>query len=68
MVGGTVVTTNAVSGGGCYTQNQPNEMVQLSNGALINPGLVATFYTHGYSQSMINQMVTNEVANVTAGR
>jgi hypothetical protein len=69
MVGGTVVALDAVGGpsGNPYVQNQPNEMVQLSNGAMINPGLVASFYTHGYPQSMVDQMVANEVANVSKG-
>ena len=68
MVGGRVVTANELctSSGGPFAQDQANEMVQLSNGALINPGLVASFYTHGYPQSMVDQMVANEVAS--AGR
>ena len=70
MVGGTVVAFNALGGpsGNPFVQSQPNEMVQLSNGAMINPGLVASFYTHGYPQSMVDQMVANEVANVSQGR
>ena len=67
MVGGKVVSMNAVSGDGKFVQDQPNQMVQLPNGAYINPGLVASFYTHGYPQSMINQMITNEVNNVSKG-
>ncbi len=69
MVGGTVVAVNALGGpaGNPFVQNQPNEMVKLSNGAMINPGLVASFYTHGYPQSMVDQMVANEVANVSKG-
>jgi hypothetical protein len=68
MVGGKVVSLNSFSTpGSVYKQNQPNEMVQLPNGALINPGLVAEFYTHGYPQSMVNQMIANEVANVSEG-
>jgi len=69
MVGGTVVQINDMGGpsGNPFVQSQPNEMVQLANGALINPGLVASFYTHGYSQSMVNQMISNEVANVSEG-
>lgn len=67
MVGGTVVSMESYSSGGRFVQSQPNLMVQLPNGALINPGLVAEFYTHGYSQSMITQMIANEVANVSEG-
>ena len=62
MVGGTVVTDNELAPGGGFLQQQPNEMVQLSNGTLINPGLVAAFYTHGYPQSYIDQMIANEVS------
>jgi hypothetical protein len=67
MVGGQVVQMNSLSGGSRFVQDQPNQMVRLANGALINPGLVASFYTHGYPQSMVDQMIANEVANVTAG-
>jgi len=69
MVGGTVVQVNCFgqSPGNPFSQNQPNEMVRLSNGTMLNPGLVASFYTHGYPQSMVDQMVANEVANVTKG-
>jgi hypothetical protein len=64
MVGGTVIQSNQFTGnGGAFTQQQPNLMVQLPNGHLINPGLVASFYTHGYPQSYIDQMVTNEIQN-----
>lgn len=68
MVGGTVVETNACISGpsGPFSQQQPNEMVRLANGALINPGLVAGFYTHGYSQSQVDQMIANEVGGASA--
>jgi len=66
MVGGQVVPENAIcSAPGPFVQNQPNLMVQLPNGGMINPGLVASFYTHGYPQSMVDQMVANEVAGAT---
>jgi hypothetical protein len=68
-VGGTVVQVNCFgqSEGNPFTQNQPNEMVELANGTMLNPGLVASFYTHGYPQSMVDQMIANEVANVSKG-
>jgi len=62
MLGGTVVQVNAIIDNPVYRQMQPNEMVQLANGALINPGLVAGFYTHGYPQSMVDRMIAEEVA------
>ena len=66
MVGGKVVEQNAItpSGGSLLQQTTMNEMVQLPNGSLINPGLVADFYDHGYSQNTINQMIANEVKGV----
>ena len=67
MVGGTVVQSNEFTNapGTPFMQQQPNQMVRLANGTLINPGLVATFYTHGYPQSMVDQMIANEVGNTS---
>jgi hypothetical protein len=64
MVGGTVVSMNAITSapGSPFQQDQPNLMVQLPNGGLINPGLVADIYTHGWNQSFVDQQVANEVA------
>ncbi len=53
------------SQGSPFQQNQPNLMVQLPNGGLINPGLIADIYTHGWNQAFINQQVANEVAGAT---
>jgi hypothetical protein len=63
MVGGTVVQTNVFTpnSGGGFSQNQPNYMVQLPDGRYINPGLVASFYTHGYPQSYVDSMVAAEI-------
>lgn len=61
MVGGTVVESSAILGPGPLVQNQPNEMVQLADGKLINPGLVATFFSHGYPQSYVDRLLQNEV-------
>ena len=61
MLGGTVVETNAITPYGPFQQNQPNEMVQLSNGRLLNAGIIASFYDHGYSQQYINMLISNEV-------
>ena len=64
MVGGKVVQTNQFTpSGGAFLQQQPNYMVQLPDGRMINPGLVASFYTHGYPQSYIDMMVACEVKN-----
>jgi hypothetical protein len=64
MAGGTVVESKQFTpAGGAFAQQQPNYMVQLNDGRLINPGLVASFYTHGYSQSYVDQMVAAEIRN-----
>ena len=65
MVGGTVVAVNQMTSAPAspFHQQQPNLMVRLKNGTLINPGTVAGFYTHGYPQSIVDQMIANEVAN-----
>ena len=65
MVGGTVVATNAITPFGPFTQNQPNQMVQLPNGRMINAGIIASFYDRGYSQQYINMLVSNEVNDTT---
>jgi hypothetical protein len=64
MVGGRVVQSNQFTpNGGPFQQQQPNWMVQLPNGNLINPGLVAAFYTHGYPQSYIDGLIAQAVNN-----
>lgn len=64
LVGGTVVQSSQFTpSGGPFLQQQPNQMVRLADGRLINPGLVASFYTHGYPQSYIDQMIASEVRN-----
>ncbi|MGA2268950.1 MAG: hypothetical protein ABSH44_10825 [Bryobacteraceae bacterium] len=66
MVGGKVVASNQlVSAASPFVQQQPNQMVQLANGTLINAGLVASFYTHGYPQSYIDQLIANEIGSTT---
>ncbi len=64
MLGGTVVQSDQITTapGSPFQQNQPNYMVQLANGGLVNPGFIADIYTHGWNQSFINQQVANEVA------
>ena len=62
MLGGTVVATDALTPSGPFVQNQPNQMVQLPNGGLVNAGLIADMYNHGYTQQTVNQMVAAEVS------
>jgi len=61
MLGGKVVAMDAYTVPGLFVQNQPNQLVELPNGKLINPGIIASFYTHGYSQATVDQMVANEI-------
>jgi hypothetical protein len=61
MLGGTVVSANAITPNGPFAQNQPNLMVQMPDGQLINAGLVAAFYDHGYTQQTVDKMVAAEV-------
>jgi hypothetical protein len=62
MLGGTVVSSNEfTSVGSPFVQQQPNLMVQMPNGSLVNAGLVASFYTHGYPQSYINTLLHNVI-------
>jgi hypothetical protein len=70
MTGGTVVSEDEFTSasGSPFQQDQPNLMVQLPTGGLINPGLVADIYTHGWNQAFENQQVAIEVAGaVPAG-
>jgi len=64
MVGGTVTSTQVLTSapGSPFQQDEPNLMVQLPNGGLINPGLIADIYTHGWNQGFEDQQVANEVA------
>ena len=69
MVGGKVVEDYEFTKdtpGDPFAQSQPNEMVELPDGALINPGLIASFYTHGYPISYVNQEIASEVAGAEA--
>jgi hypothetical protein len=66
MVGGTVIEQNVMTSNPAspLQQSQPNEMVQLKDGSVVNPGLIADFYDHNYSQSYVNQMIQNEIQGV----
>ena len=63
MLGGTVVQQNQFAPNGSpFGQSTPNEMVQMPDGGVINAGLVAAFFTHGYPQSVVDQMIANTIA------
>jgi hypothetical protein len=42
-------------------QQVPNQMIQLSDGRVVNAGLIADFYDHGYPQSYIDMLIQNEI-------
>jgi hypothetical protein len=64
MVGGKVFTENVFSGtGGAFQQQQPNYMVQMPNGTVVNPGLVASFYTFGFSQAQLTTWISQLTAS-----
>jgi hypothetical protein len=66
MLGGTVVSTNEFTAPGSpFVQQQPNLMVQMPDGSQINAGLVASFYSHGYSQSYIDTLISNQINGIT---
>ena len=61
MVGGQVVEQDAIAANGAMRQQVPNEMIQLANGNVVNAGLIADFYDHGYPQSYIDMLIQNEI-------
>jgi hypothetical protein len=61
MLGGKVVATDSITPFGPFKQNQPNLMVQMPDGKLINAGLIAGLYSHGYSQVTVDQLISQEV-------
>jgi len=70
MVGGTAVVPRdpfAIAKDDVNSASAPMLMVQMADGSLINAGLVADFFSHGYSLSMVKTMIDNEVANVAKG-
>jgi hypothetical protein len=65
MLGGTVVAQSAITAYGPFQQSEPNLMVRMPDGKLINAGLVAGFYDHGYSQQTVDNMIAAEISGNT---
>jgi hypothetical protein len=62
MLGGTVEQSYQFTpSGGAFAQQQSNYMVRLSDGRMINPGVIASLYTHGHPQSYVDQLVAAAV-------
>jgi hypothetical protein len=62
MLGGTVVAMDAITPFGPFQQNQPNQMVQMPDGKLINAGLIAGLYDHGFTQQAVDRMIAGELS------
>jgi hypothetical protein len=62
LLGGKVVATNDLTPYGPFVQNQPNQMVQMPDGRLINAGIIASYYDHGWSQQTVDALVQVEIA------
>lgn len=62
LLGGTVSAQNPFAGN--FSANQPQYMVKLPDGRMINPGTdVADLYNHGYSQSYIEEALQRLISN-----
>ncbi|MCX6628867.1 MAG: hypothetical protein NTW28_14700 [Candidatus Solibacter sp.] len=63
MLGGTVVAQDALlnAPGSPFKQNQPNFMVQLPNGNVINPGYIAQAIAVGQPRNMIDALIYSTV-------
>ncbi len=62
ILGGRVVASNDLTPLGPFVQNQANQMVQMPDGRLINAGIIASYYDHGWSQQTVNALVQGEIA------
>lgn len=62
MLGGKVVKSNeSTAAGSPFIQQQPNLMVEMPDGRMINAGLVASFYAHGYPQAHIDSLIAAQI-------
>jgi hypothetical protein len=66
IYGGTVVEMNAITPYGPFQQNQMNEMIKFPNGNVVNAGVLASYYDHGWSQEQVNSAISAEI-NVIPG-
>ena len=65
IIGGVVTTDDPFAdvAGDPFRASNPMEFVQLSSGPMLNAGLIAGFFTHGYHQSQLEGMIESEVYN-----
>ena len=66
ILGGKVVAANDLTPFGPFVQNQANQMVQMPDGRLINAGIIASYYDHGWSQQTVDALVQGEIAGSPA--
>jgi hypothetical protein len=64
MYGGKVVEMNAITPYGPFQQNQKNEMIQFSNGNVVNAGILASYYNRGYTQDYIDKSIAKEIHDI----
>jgi len=63
MLGGKVVARNDITPFGPFVQNQPNQMVQMPDGRLINAGIIASYYDRGATQQSVDALIKAEIGN-----
>jgi len=63
MLGGKVVARNDITPFGPFVQNQPNQMVQMPDGRLINAGIIASYFDRGATQQSVDALIKAEVGN-----
>ena len=61
MLGGTVVSMNAITPYGPFVQSEPNQMILLHDGTTVNAGIIAAWYDHGLAAQFVDSAVSNEV-------
>ena len=61
MTGGEVVEQNALTPFGPLQQQVPNEMIELPNGRIVNAGIIANFFDHGFPQSFVDRLLQLEI-------
>jgi hypothetical protein len=64
MYGGTVVQMNAITPYGPFQQNQMNQMIQFSNGNIVNAGIMASYFDRGWSQQEIDTAIAGEINQI----
>ena len=63
MLGGKVVARNDITPFGPFVQNQPNQMVQMPDGRLINAGIIASYFDRGATQQSVDALIKAEIGN-----